>query len=123
MFWPEARLRKAVMGIVTDSTPVEGPKDTSQTLFQLWSLFATKEERDALFERAKAGGLGYGDVKKDLYARLLAHFAPMRERREALAMRPGEVEDVLADGVGRARALMAPVLEAAREAAGLGRAR
>ena len=117
------RLQKAVMAIVTDSTPVEAPKDTGQTLFQLWSLFATKEERDALFERAKAGGLGYGDVKKDLHARLLAHFGPMRERREALAMRPGEVEDVLADGVGRARALMAPVLEAAREAAGLGRAR
>ena len=123
MFWPESRLKKAVMAIVTDSTPVEEPKDTSQTLFQLWSLFATKEEREALFERAKAGGLGYGDVKKDLVARLLAHFAPMRERREALAMRPHEVDDVLAEGAKRARALVAPVLEAAREAAGLGPAR
>ena len=123
MFWPESRLKKAVMAIVTDSTPVEEPKDTSQTLFQLWSLFATKEEREALFERAKAGGLGYGDVKKDLVARLLAYFAPMRERREALAMRPHEVDDVLAEGAKRARALMAPVLEAAREAAGLGPAR
>jgi tryptophanyl-tRNA synthetase len=123
MFWPESRLKKAVMAIVTDSTPVEAPKDTGQTLFQLWALFATKEEREALFERARAGGIGYGDVKKDLLARLLAHFAPMRERREALAMRPGEVEDVLADGVKRARALMTPVLEAARAAAGLGLAR
>ena len=40
MFWPEARLKKAVMAIVTDSTPVEAPKDTGQALFQLWSLFA-----------------------------------------------------------------------------------
>lgn len=120
MFWPERRLQKAVMSIVTDSTPVEGPKDTGQTLFQLWSLFAAKEERDELFARARAGGLGYGEVKKDLLARLLAYFAPMRERREALAMRPGEVEDVLADGAKRARALAAPVVAAAREASGLG---
>jgi tryptophanyl-tRNA synthetase len=121
MFWPEKRLQKAVMAIVTDSTPVEAPKDTGQTLFQLWSLFATKEEREALFARARSGGLGYGDVKKDLLARLLAHFGPLRERREALAARPGEVDDVLADGVRRARALMTPVLAAARDAAGLGR--
>ena len=60
-------------------------------------------------------------MKKDLLARLLAYFAPLRERREELAKRPGDVEDVLADGARRARALGAPVLEAARDAAGLGR--
>ncbi len=120
MFWPAPRLRKAVMAIVTDSTPVEAPKDTAQSLFQLWSLFATPCEREDLFARAKEGGLGYGEVKKDLLERLLAHFAAMRERREALAMRPGDVEDVLASGAVRARALAAPVLAAAREAAGLG---
>jgi tryptophanyl-tRNA synthetase len=121
MFWPEARLKKAVMAIVTDSTPVEQPKDTAQTLFQLWSLFASPEERDALFARARAGGLGYGEVKKDLLARLLAYFAPVRERREQLAKRPDDVEDVLASGVRRARALAAPVFAAARSASGLGR--
>jgi tryptophanyl-tRNA synthetase len=122
MFWSEAQVRKAVMSIVTDSTPVEAPKDTRQTLFQLWSLFATPAEREDLFARAKAGGLGYGEVKKELGERILAHFRPMRERREALAMHPSTVEDVLATGVRRARELMRPVLEAAREAAGLGRA-
>ncbi len=120
MFWPEKKLRKAVMAIVTDSTPVEAPKKTDQALFQLWSLFATAEEREAMFARARAGGLGYGEVKKDLAQRLLAYFGPLRERREAWAARPGEVEDVLASGVRRARALQAPVLAAAREAAGLG---
>jgi tryptophanyl-tRNA synthetase len=123
MFWPQKKLKKAVMGIVTDSTPVEEPKDTSQTLFQLWSLFATAEERQAMSERAKAGGLGYGDVKKDLLARILDAFGPQRERREELAAQPGLVEDVLADGARRARELAAPVMEAAREAAGLGPAR
>jgi tryptophanyl-tRNA synthetase len=120
MFWPEARLKKAVMSVVTDSSPVEAPKDTEQSLFQLWSLFADACEREAMYARAKAGGLGYGDVKKDLLARLLAYFAPLREKREALAKRPDDVEDVLADGAKRARALGAPILAAARDAAGLG---
>ena len=123
MFWPEKQLRKAIMAIVTDSAPVLAPKNTQQTLFQLWSLFATKAERDALFARAAAGGLGYGDVKKDLAERAIAHFAPMRARREELARQKDVVEDVLADGVKRARALAAPVFEAAREAAGVGHAR
>ena len=71
-------------------------------------------------QRAAAGGLGYGDVKKDLLARILETFGPMRERREALAARPDDVEDVLRAGAEKARALGAPVLAAAREAAGLG---
>jgi tryptophanyl-tRNA synthetase len=121
MFWPEKRLRQAVMSIVTDSTPVEAPKDTGQALFQLWSLFASEAEREALFARARAGGLGYGEVKKELLARMLAHFGPMRERREEIAKHPDALEDVLADGARRARALAEPVLAAAREAAGLGR--
>jgi len=111
------------MAIVTDSTPVEEPKDTSGSLFQLWSLFATAAERDALFARARAGGLGYGEVKKDLLARLLAHFAGYRERRAEWGARPDAVEDVLAEGARRARALARPALEAAREASGLGPSR
>jgi tryptophanyl-tRNA synthetase len=121
MFWPKKPLKKAVMSIVTDSTPVEEPKDTKAALFQLWSLFATQQERKEMFARAEAGGLGYGDVKKDLLERLLAHFGEMRARRDALAQNPAQLEDVLADGAKRARELGAPVLEAARAAAGLGR--
>ena len=120
MFWPEKRLRKAIMAIVTDSTPVEAPKDTAQALFQLWSLFATKQEREELFARAAAGGLGYGELKKDLAERVLRFFAPMRVLREDLARRPDEIEDVLRDGARRARALAEPVWAAAREAAGVG---
>ena len=121
MFASRKQIKKSVMGIVTDSTPVEAPKDTATPLFQLWALFASVEEKRDFFSRAKAGGLGYGDVKKDLLERLLAYFEPMRERREDLAQRPDEVEDILADGVRRARAIATPVLESCREAAGLGR--
>jgi tryptophanyl-tRNA synthetase len=123
MFWPEAQLKKAVMSIVTDSTPVEAPKDTAQTLFQLWALFASPGEREAYFGRAKAGGLGYGEVKKDLLARLLAYFAPMRARRAELAAKPERVDEILAEGARRARAIAQPVLAACREAAGLGAGR
>jgi len=121
MFWPEKQLKQAVMGIVTDSTPLEAPKDVKTPLFQLWSLFATEAEREELFARAQQGGLGYGEVKKDLLRRLLAYFEPARAKRAELAKRPADVEDVLTSGARRARAIGAPVLEAAREAAGLGR--
>ncbi len=120
MFDDEKALKKSVMSIVTDSTPVDEPKDPGAVVFQLWNLFATTDERREMAERAKRGGLGYGEVKKDLLARVLATFGPMRERRAALARRPDEVEDVLADGARRARALAAPVLSAARDRAGLG---
>jgi len=120
MFAAPSQVKKAVMGIVTDSTPVEDPKDPTGPLFQLWALFAEEGEREEMFARARKGGLGYGELKKDLFGRLSERFEPMRERRAALAGRPDEVEDVLADGVARARAIARPVLEACREAAGLG---
>jgi len=120
MFAPPGEIKKAVMGIVTDSTPVDQPKDTTTAVFQLWSLFATADERAELFARAKAGGLGYGDVKKDLLARLNAHFEPLRARREEWSRRGHDVEDVLREGAQRARAIARPILEAARDAAGLG---
>src|SRR5262245_3957380 len=120
MFADEKEIKKAVMGIVTDSTPVEAPKDTSIALFQLWALFATPAEKEAMFGRARAGGVGYGEVKKDLLARLLNYFAPMRARRAELAARPDRVEEILAEGARRARAIGRPVLEACRQAAGFG---
>ena len=123
MFAAEKDIRKAVMAIVTDSTPIEGPKETSAALFQLWSLFAKPDEREELFARARAGGLGYGEVKKDLLGRILDYYGPMRERRAEFARRPEAVEDILADGARRARELAAPVVADARDVAGLGPAR
>jgi len=118
MFATEKQIKKAVMGIVTDSTPVEEPKDTQAIVFEIWSLFAEPDDRKALFERASAGGLGYGDVKKDLLGRLLEYFGPMRERRSDLEKRPDDVESVLLDGAKRAREIGAPILDEVRSAAG-----
>lgn len=120
MFAAKGRLKKAVMGIVTDSTPVEDPKDTSQAVFEIWSLFAAEAERTEMFARAAAGGLGYGELKKDLLARLMDYFEPMRARRAVFEGKPDEIEAILRSGADRARALARPVLEACRSAAGLG---
>jgi tryptophanyl-tRNA synthetase len=120
MFAAKGALKKSVMGIVTDSTPVEAPKETNQAVFELWSLFATDAEREDMFARAAAGGLGYGDIKKDLLARLMDYFEPMRARRAELEQKPDEIEAVLRIGAERARELATPVLEACRDAAGLG---
>jgi tryptophanyl-tRNA synthetase len=120
MFASKKQVKKAVMGIVTDSAPVEDPKDPESVLFQIYGLFADPVERKAMAERARAGGLGYGDAKKELLEKLLAHFEPMRERRVALEQHPDDVADILREGAIRARAVATPVLEACREAAGLG---
>ncbi|MGH0034519.1 MAG: tryptophan--tRNA ligase [Myxococcota bacterium] len=120
MFAGKKKLKKSVMGIVTDSTPVEDPKDPDHSLFQLHALFADECEQAAMAERARAGGLGYGDVKKALFERLMDYFGPMRARREDYEKRPDDVEAILADGARRARELAAPVMEACRGAAGVG---
>jgi tryptophanyl-tRNA synthetase len=121
MFAPEKTLRKQIMGIVTDSTPVEEPKDPdTSSLYQLWCLFATAEERAEMADRFRKGGLGYGEVKKDLFARVLEHFADARLRRDDLVAHPDRVEDILADAAQRARQTADPLIEACRQAAGLG---
>ena len=120
MFAPKKPLKKSVMGIVTDSTPVEEPKEPTGPLFELWALFVDAEQREEMADRARAGGLGYGDVKKDLLQKILDYFGPMRERRDYYAARPDDVEEILRQGATRARAIASPVLERCREAAGLG---
>ena len=122
MFAAPGEIKKAVMGIVTDSTPVEAPKDAKTPLFQLWALFASAGRARGDSSRARRrGGLGYGEVKKDLLARLLALLradarAP-RGARQAAGRGRGRARR---RGATRARAIAAPVLAAAREAAGLG---
>ena len=119
MFWPQKQLKKAVMAIVTDSTPVEEPKDTGQALFALWSLFAGEAEREEMFGRARAGGLGYGEVKKALADATELYFGPARARREDLAADPGKVREILGDGAAQARTKAREVLHRAQAACGI----
>jgi tryptophanyl-tRNA synthetase len=121
MFAPEKVLKKQVMGVVTDSATVEDPKDPDRSnLFTLWSLFATAEEREEMAGRFRAGGLGYGEVKKALLARVLDHFGEARARRERFVNDPDTVEDILREGARRAREIGKPLVDEARRASGLG---
>jgi tryptophanyl-tRNA synthetase len=112
-------LKKSVMGIVTDSTPVEAPKDPDKdTVLALYSLFATAEERDALAQRYRAGGMGYGEAKQMLLAKIDEHFGPFRDKRKQLAADPAKVEAVLRDGATKARAEARATMKLVRDAAG-----
>jgi tryptophanyl-tRNA synthetase len=113
-------LKKKVMSIVTDSTPVEAPKDPADsTPFLLLSLLSTPKERAEWEARYKAGGMGYGEVKKRLLELIEETFAPFRERRRELEADPSYVMDVLTDGGRRARAVAQEVMHKVREATGL----
>lgn len=120
LFEPEKKLRKKIMAIKTDSTPVEAPKNPETcSIFTLYKLFASAEQQAALAARYRAGGMGYGDAKQALFEAAMEHFAPARAAREKLAADPGKVAEILQSGARRAREKGAEVLARARAACGL----
>ncbi|MBQ9344403.1 MAG: tryptophan--tRNA ligase [Kiritimatiellae bacterium] len=120
LFAEPKAVKKKIMSIVTDSTPLEDPKNPdTDNVYALYKLFATPDEAADLAARYRAGGLGYGTAKKELLAKFEAVFAPLREKRAALAAHPDDVEDILRDGAARARVVARQTLQAARRAVGL----
>jgi tryptophanyl-tRNA synthetase len=120
IFGEEKATRKRVMSIVTDSTPLEEPKDPKgSTVVALYKLFASKEEVARMEDEHRAGGVGYGDFKKRLFEAMWEYYAPMRARRDEILARPGYVDDVLADGAARAREVAGVAMERLRKATGL----
>ena len=120
IFGDEKETRKRVMSIVTDSTPVETPKDpTKSTIFQLYSLFASKDEIASMRERFKKGGTGYGDFKKELFEKLWEYFSPMRKRRDEILADKLYIDDVLVRGAKRANEVADDVMTRVRAAVGL----
>jgi tryptophanyl-tRNA synthetase len=113
-------LKKTIMGIVTDSTPPEAPKDPEKSnVFALYSLFASDEEKAALAARYRAGGLGYGDAKKMLLDKIDAYFGPARAKRKQLAANPAAVEAVLQRGAQKAREEARKTMALVRQAVGM----
>jgi len=113
-------LEKAVMGIKTDSLPPAAPKDPdASTICKLFALVASPDERAEMEAQFRAGGLGYGDAKKRLLAKVDAHFSPIRARGKALRSNPAEVDRILASGAAKARENARVVLARARKACGL----
>jgi len=120
IFGDENETQKRVMSIVTDSTPVEAPKDPARsTMFQLYSLFASKEEIADMRDRFQKGGTGYGEFKKELFEKLWQYFEPMRTRREEIVRDKSFIDNVLARGARRASEVADTVMQRVRSAVGL----
>ena len=109
------------MGIVMDSrTPAEPKPDADKNLaIQLLKLVAPAEVAKDFENRLRAGGLGYGDLKKSLFEHYWNYFAEARKKRAELAANPDYVNQVLTHGAAKARALAQTVLKRARKAGGL----
>lgn len=121
-FLPEKKLRKTIMKIVSDSTPMEAPKDPeADTTFKIFRAIAGNDHprTQDLAAKYRAGNFGYGHAKQALFEFLLDHFGPARARREELMKDPGYVEKVLADGAAAANQSLSITTANARNAVGL----
>ena len=119
LFAPQDELRKAIMGIVTDSrAPGQAKSTQDSAIFALYQAFATPAETRA-FAQAFADGIAWGDAKQQLFERIDAEIAPMRARYQHLMAHPEEVEAALQAGAAKARALATPFLRELRHAVGL----
>jgi tryptophanyl-tRNA synthetase len=113
-------LKKQVMRIVTDSRPMEEPKEPgTDHLYQLYSLFADDRQREEMAATYRRGGFGYGEVKKGLAELAAEFFAEARQRRDELKARPETIREILGDGAAVARRKAAEVLLRAQEACGV----
>lgn len=121
LFSDEKSLRKKIMGIVTDSTPVEAPKNPADSsIVNLYRLFAQAADVEKMEADFRAGGAGYGDFKKRLFAAIWEYFDPMRKRREEIGSDPQTIDGVLARGAGVANELADATLRRVRKAVGMG---
>jgi tryptophanyl-tRNA synthetase len=121
IFAPEAALRKKIMGIKTDSTPVEAPKPVEDSvILALYKLVASEADYSSIEGEFRNGGVGYGDFKKRLFGAVWEYFAPYRARRAELESDPGHVERVLAEGAEKASAVAESVMRRVRAAVGTG---
>lgn len=120
LFGEEKKLRKLIMGIKTDSTPVEDPKPVDDSLIlQLYKLFASESDYNTMIADFQRGGTGYGDFKKCLWEAYWEYFTPVRQRKAELDADPDYVNSVLSAGAEKARETAEKVLRRVREAVGL----
>jgi len=112
------------MSIVTDSKPLDAPKDPEQcNVLALIKLFADTETREQIAQQYRDGGYGYGHAKQDLLGLIEDFFAEARARRHELEKRPDYVRDVLREGAHRAREKVEPIMHEVRDRTGLVRTR
>lgn len=121
IFGQEKPTRKKVMSLLMDSRGVDEPKpDADKNIaIQYLRLLVSEEEANAEEEKLRAGGYGYGSLKKTLFASYWDYFCQAREKREELAQNLDYVHEVLADGAQRAREVSTRVMDRVRQASGL----
>jgi len=120
IFAPESTIKKQVMGIVTDSTPVENPKDPQKcNIFGIYKLLANKEEIKELESKYRAGGFGYGEAKKILLAKILEYFADAREKYDKLHNQKDFIYEILEEGNKKAKNIAGKMMETVRKKVGL----
>jgi tryptophanyl-tRNA synthetase len=120
LFLEESVLKKKIMGIQTDSTPVEAPKAIEgSAILGIYKHVASPTDYAAMEADFQTGGKGYGDFKKRLFGAVWEHFEPMRKERERFASDPAELDSILKQGAERANAIAGPVMKRLRKAIGL----
>ena len=120
IFDDEQTLKKKVMKIVTDSTPVEDPKDPDKcNLFAVYKLFASDDMLSNMKDRYLKGGTGYGQVKKELLELLIEYFKPYRENRKQFENDRHEVYSILKNGADKARSVASVTLKRVKDAVGI----
>jgi tryptophanyl-tRNA synthetase len=120
IFEDEKNLRKKIMSIKTDSTPVEAPKDPDTcNLFALYKLVATPDQLDNLAQRYRSGGTGYGAIKQELFELMRDYFKPYREKRDELSKDKNAIRSILGMGAEKARAVAMKTIVTAREKVGI----
>ncbi len=120
IFGSKKQFKKKIMSIVTDSTPLEAPKNPDDSIIiDLYKLVASKEETEAMRQRFLDGGYGYGHAKKELLEKIWVFFEPFHQRRTELLENIDYVKNVLHIGAQKAREKSSEVMNRVRDAAGL----
>ncbi|WDE96804.1 tryptophan--tRNA ligase [Lentisphaera profundi] len=119
LFQAPKKMRKQIMKVTTNSQEIEEAKDPETcNVFSLYKLFANQEEQDALAARYRAGGLGWGHAKQELYESVERKFSPMREKYDALIEDRELLDKILKEGGEKARTIASSTISRIRKAAG-----
>lgn len=119
MFASKKELKKQIMSIVTDSTPLEEPKNPDNNIVKLFELFASKTQVEEMKNKFLAGNYGYGHAKTELLNAILEYFKEARERREELVKNMDYVDNILLQGAKKARAIARKKIIEAKKVVGL----
>ena len=119
IFLPDKELKKQVLSIITDSTPLEAPKDPDKdNVFAIFSLIASQEETAALRAKYLGGNFGYGHAKQELYQLIIKRYSKEREAFNFYMSNPAELERKLEQGEAKARVIATEVLNRVRNKLG-----